>query len=353
MMGNQTGQGKAMSPRVARTEVSEMGWKGTVRSISSAANQAQREAQRRQRDSERQQAQLARMAELERAAAEVEIYENYIATITNIHAIEVMEVDWAAMASAERPVAPTKSEANERAAQAELEGFKPKVLESKKRQAVRREELEQSVVSAAAQDQANYEEALAQHARDIEEWEASKKLAERVIARETAALADAAKEIEGMAGGEFLRQADIEIGPGLQPIATVGVQAIDEIVPTEQRSLLASGKLSVKQMPRGKHNELYQDYVCGCALLVANTILGMLPVESLILNATTEMLNTATGHIEETMILSMFVPRATMARMNLGMVDASDAMTNFNHNMKFLKTKGFQPVDAVAVPESN
>lgn len=172
----------------------------------------------------------------------------------------------------------------------------------------------------------------------MKEWEASKKLTERVLTGDTAALAEAAKEIEGMAGGEYLRHPDIEIAPGLPPVATVGVQGMDEIVPAEQRSLLASGKLSVKQMPKGASNELYQDYVCGSALLVANAVLGMLPVESLTVNATTEMLNTATGHIEETMILSMFVPRPTMARLNLGMVDASDAMTNFNHNMKFLKT---------------
>lgn len=92
-----------------------MGWKGTVRSISVAANQAQREAQRRQREYERRQVQLSKMAELERAAAEVEIYNDYSANISNVHAIEAMEVDWSAMADSDSPNPPTKSDVKERA----------------------------------------------------------------------------------------------------------------------------------------------------------------------------------------------------------------------------------------------
>lgn len=146
------------------------------------------------------------------------------------------------------------------------------------------------------------------------------------------------------------RVAELRVSDELPTVATVGVASVEDIVPTEQKSLLASGKLSVKQMPKGRHNELYQDYVCGASLLVANTVLGMLPIPELIVTAKSEMLNTSTGHIEETPILSMFVPRATLARLNLGLVDASDAMSNFTHNMDFLKTKGFRSVEPVSVP---
>ncbi len=85
---------------------------------------------------------------------------------------------------------------------------------------------------------------------------------------------------------------------------------------------------------------------------VANAVLGMLPIGELIVTAQAETLNTSTGHIEETRVLSVFVPRNTMARMNLGMVDASDAMSNFVHNMKFLKTKGFHAIEPVSPPQS-
>ena len=83
-----------------------MAWKGNVRSIHTAMNQAQRESQRRQREVERQQAHLAKLAELDRAAAEVEIFDDYVRGLETIHGIEVAEVDWEAIAVSEPPIEP-------------------------------------------------------------------------------------------------------------------------------------------------------------------------------------------------------------------------------------------------------
>jgi len=84
--------------------------------------------------------------------------------------------------------------------------------------------------------------------------------------------------------------------------------------------------------------------------LVANTTLGMLPVDGIVVTAQCEMLDSSTGHIEETPILSIYVPRDTIAGLNLARVDASDAMANFNHNMNFLKTKGFKVIEPLSFP---
>lgn len=103
----------------------------------------------------------------------------------------------------------------------------------------------------------------------------------------------------------------------------------------------------MKQMPKSRFYELYQDYVCGTALRLANEMLAMLPLAAVIVTAVDQLLNPATGHVEQQPILSLAVPRATMEALNLEGVDPSDAMVNFVHKMKFLKTKGFQPVDRV------
>jgi len=84
--------------------------------------------------------------------------------------------------------------------------------------------------------------------------------------------------------------------------------------------------------------------------LIANTILGMLPVDGIVVTAQSELLDSSTGHIEETPILSVYVPRDTIGRLNLARVDASDAMANFSHNMNFLKTKGFKAVKPLNAP---
>jgi hypothetical protein len=42
-----------------------------------------------------------------------------------------------------------------------------------------------------------------------------------------------------------------------------------KVIPKESKSLLKSGKLSVKDMTCSKYWQLYQDYVCGAVLRVA------------------------------------------------------------------------------------
>ncbi len=59
----------------------------------------------------------------------------------------------------------------------------------------------------------------------------------------------------------------------------------EDIVPKQRKALLKSGKLSVKDMPVGKFNELYQDYVCSCVLGTARDVLALLPVDVVIVSA--------------------------------------------------------------------
>ena len=79
----------------------------------------------------------------------------------------------------------------------------------------------------------------------------------------------------------------------------------------------------------------------------------------IIITANGDLLNTTTGHIAETALLSVVIPRKTLERLNCEMIDPSDAMENFVHNMKFLKTKGFvgvqkiEPSDIHAIVQPN
>jgi len=97
-------------------------------------------------------------------------------------------------------------------------------------------------------------------------------------------------------------------------------------------------------MPKTKYYELYQDYVCGAVLRVARELFALFPIEMIIVTAVAELLNTKTGHLEIQPILSVVIPRETINKLNFELIDPSDSMGNFLHQMKFLKTKGFQPV---------
>ena len=84
---------------------------------------------------------------------------------------------------------------------------------------------------------------------------------------------------------------------------------------------------------------------------VAREVFNHLPVDNVRVNAVSDILNSKTGFLEEQAIVSVFIPRQTLEKMNLGSIDPSDSMDNFKHHMQFKKTDGFKPVEKVSVPE--
>lgn len=128
--------------------------------------------------------------------------------------------------------------------------------------------------------------------------------------------------------------------------AKVAIHGSD-VIPTEIKSLLKSGKLSAKAMPIGRFNELHQDYLCSCALRVGRELLAILPDDLVIVTALGNVLNSSTGHMEEQPILSVAFSRLTVDGLNLETIDSSDAMKNFVHNMSFKKDAGLSAVAAL------
>lgn len=103
----------------------------------------------------------------------------------------------------------------------------------------------------------------------------------------------------------------------------------------------------MKQLPKSKFYELYQDYVCSCVLRIAGELFSILPLKAVIVTAFDTLLNTQTGHLEEQPILSVAIPKKTFHSLNLDMIDPSDSMQNFVHRMNFRKTKGFAAVERI------
>src|ERR1019366_10691322 len=83
-----------------------------------------------------------------------------------------------------------------------------------------------------------------------------------------------------------------------------------QTIPTEVKTLTSSGKLSIKPMPKGRFQEIYQDYVCGCMLRVAREVFAMLPVEMVLVTASADLLDSRTGHTSAQPVLSAAMPRA-------------------------------------------
>jgi hypothetical protein len=107
--------------------------------------------------------------------------------------------------------------------------------------------------------------------------------------------------------------------------------------------------LSTKAWQKGRFHEVYQDYVCGAVLRVANELCALLPVESVLVTAVDDMLDSSTGKLRQQALLSILVPRSTLEALNLELVDPSDALANFIHRMSFKKTTGFSPIEPLTI----
>jgi len=322
-----------------------MGWKGTMRSIAAAQRRAERESLRRKRELERQGKQLEKMQEIERAAYEVEVFENYIDIITSIHKDCGDKWDWEKLKSSKPPAEPRRLNKFESSARSALESYEPKFIDKiLRRTESKRAELEKKIEKGSFGDEAEYNEALEKYTQEHANWELIISLAEKILDGDEHAYIDAVRQADPFSEISYLGSEINFRTEGKKLIeATINVNS-EEVIPGEVKTQLKSGKLSVKAMPKTRFYELYQDYICGGVLRVARELFALLPIDIAMVTAVGELLNTKTGHMEDQPILSVIIPRDKLHELNFEMLDPSDSMGNFIHNMKFLKTKGFQKV---------
>lgn len=314
-----------------------MSFKSTIRKINAANKRAIRESERRRRELQRRQREVQKLQEFEAARLEVEIYENRVEVLKSIHKDCSETFNWELIKSEDPPFLPGETGHYEKEAREKLRNYKPGILDKMfNRSEVRKKLLEQEIQKAKEVDQQEYKnwQERIQLAKDV--LTGDKDTYIRII-EELAPLNDI-NEIGSSISFSVLDSKTIE--------ASVSVHS-EDVIPNTIKSLTSTGKLSSKKMPKGQYNELYQDYVCGVVLRIARELFALLPIEVVYIHALADLLNTSTGHLEEQPILSVMIPRKTLERLNFDLIDCSDSMTNFKHNMQFSKTSGFKPVERI------
>lgn len=325
-----------------------MGWKGTVRSLQASARRSERNAHRRQRELEKRQKEFAKMEALEQAAYEVEVYENQVDILLSMHKECAEPVKWKRLLSNPEPRQPLKSGTLEQEATHAAATYRPNFwarlfkLEARQRAA-----LIAKIGTAQAEDERQYQAQFDEWKTAHTEWAEERDIAIRILDGDRQAKLDAIEAFESFAEISHLGSAiQMIVHEGGVLEAKVAIHGTD-VIPTEIKSLLKSGKLSTKAMPAGRFNELHQDYVCSCALRVGRELLAILPDDLVIVTALDNVLNSSTGHMEEQPVLSVAFSRPTVDGLILETIDPSDAMKNFVHNMSFKKGAGFSAVAAL------
>jgi len=327
-----------------------MGWKGAVRSIGAAVRAAERDAKRRQRELEKRQRQYDKMQELEQASYEVEVYENEIEVIQSLHKDCSDHIDWQSIAKSPKPENPTRATIHEEKAKSKLNGYKPGFIDKLfKREIKKIANLKNNIEKSIERDEIEYRKNKEKYEAALKDWGESTDLARRLMGGDRTAKIESIKELNPFAEISSLGSSvEISVDDQGQAEAVINVHG-DDIVPKEVKSLLKSGKISIKKMPKGMFNEIYQDYVCSCVLRVANELFAAVPDELVVVTAVDNLLNSKTGHLEKLPILSACISRDTLKSLNMNTIDPSDSMSNFVHNMSFKKTKGFASVSRAEI----
>ena len=306
--------------------------------MEAAGKRQQREALKRQKDLERRIKEQAKLSALEQARLEVEAYENALEVLLSVHKQQREPFDWGGIATSLPPHEPPRLTRHKTAALLRLAVSRavPSIEEGKP-----------TVEEARLLDESEHEAACAEYEKDFAEWERMHSLARRVLAGEAKAYSEAVSEFSSLSEIAHLGSSiSVTLREAKLIECALKVNGRDSI-PAEVKSLTASGKLSVKAMPKARFHEIYQDYVCGCVLRLAREVFALLPVETVLVNATVNGIDPRTGRAAELPVLSVAIPRAIIARLDFERLDPSDSLENFLHRgdvMASRKSGEFVPI---------
>jgi len=278
--------------------------------------------------------------ELQQNRLAVQQYENLVGCIKGVHKECDDYVDWTHINAVEPPFPAMEQGPNGKAAIGKVNTFVPNFIEKifKSLGEKRLERLKNAVVTAIAQDEEDY--------RD---WEALNELSSRILQGDIDAYL---KVVDEMKPFDDLLEfgSDFEVGAETRDTLQVEFRVKSgEVVPNYVLSLTQTGKLSRKDMTKTNYYDFVQDYVCSCAIRIARDCFALLPLTHVVIHAVDNCFNPATGYPEDVTILSVAFEKDQLSFLNFQAIDPSEALLNFRHNMKFLKTAGFKPVDRIEI----
>ena len=309
----------------------------TLRAILAAERRREREAQRRLRELERQEREQKKLSDKEKARLEVETYENRVELLRSVHKEQGEVWDWPAVAASLPPPCPQRFSHHEQKANQRFAVIQPE----------RKDAAQSMLEQARLQDERDFQAAMQSYSEQMAEWEKLKNMARRILAGEHRAYTEALVEFN-----PFADISDLGSSINFTVHTTKLVECVlkvsgKQIIPAEVKTLTASEKVSVKPMPKGLFHDIYLDYLCGCVLRVAREIFALLPVDTVLVTAAADSLDSRTGHTVEQPVVSVALPRADVAQLNFDQLVPADAMEHFQRRAEFKasrKTEAFQPI---------
>lgn len=326
-----------------------MTYKSVLRSVGSAIRKAERESIRHQKELSKRNAAYEKMQALEKDAYDVEVYENYIDRITSLHKDCISEYNWLDISKQKVPLEPEKITTREFYSRSKLNNFQSNFFDKLfKLDIKKRQKLEDELLKSIQEDKLEYEKTQEIYKNELKDYNELMVIANGILQGNTNIYKQAVEEFEPLSEiSDLGSQLNFDFISNDKMKIYMFVHDT-KIIPKESKSLLKSGKLTIKDLPIAKFNELYQDYVCSSLLRIAREMFGLLPVDDIIVTAKSKLLNTSNGKLEDQPILSVRFIRETINSIDFENIDPSDSMINFVHNMGFKKNQGMSVVEEVS-----
>jgi hypothetical protein len=323
--------------------------KGALRSYSAAVKRTERAHQKRAREAAHNFKQFQKQQDVQNVAMTVAQHNEYIDVLKSLHKDSSETLDWNEVKKTPPPLEEPATNKKEKQARQRLLSYTPSLFDKLfKNKEKKIKELTLALENAILLDRADHEKYLLEYKSALSDWRKLQKITEGIQSKSVTAYKDVIQYFEPFAE---IKDLGAEITLTFEPTYIVIDLKVntDEIIPKYNLTQTSTGKLSKKEAPLSKFNELYQDYVCSCVLRVAREIYAYIPVDFVVINAITKMLDPTSGHIVQTTILSVAIPPATLRNIKFDTVDPSDSMRNFVHHMKFSKSGGFGKVEKVDI----
>lgn len=267
----------------------------------------------------------------------VDDYNELIDQIRSIHDECSAPVDWEGLRDAPEPfgfmgVGPNESEAVRAANEAKPSLFGRFIPGADKK---REQKLADAISEAREKDQQLYLE-----------WDETRTLAEHVLNGDIDSYFYVISEMHPFE--EILDfGSDFDVGTDDPSIMEVEFHAkTSKVVPNHVLSMTKTGGVSSKAMSKTMHFDIAQDYICSCILRIAREMFALLPIERVAIHAV-DTVTDASGNESDDTVLSVLIRREQFDGINFDLIDPSDTIETFEHNMNFKKTQGLKPVPRV------
>lgn len=285
---------------------------------------------------ERIQQQKVKEEQLEQAKQKVAKYEAHIDMLTSVHEEINDPIDWQEIQDSLPPFGNDEDGPNTIEAKKALDSYTPTWRDKLfKRIEARKNILTENIEEAKKLDKDLYLD-----------WENNVQQARSVLQGDRNAWANVINDINPFQDISELGSNIKQKFPQTEQNAIVELEINELAVPKKVLKLTKTGKVSQRNMAKGKYFQLYQDYVCSCTLRIARELFTILPINETIIHVYGEA--SAEDTSENGCILSVKIQKDDLESTYFNNIDCSETIETFTHNMKFLKTKGFKFVEEVS-----